>query len=234
MSDHLPHGLKETYSGRRVLVTGGLGFIGSTLARRLVDLGAEVLLVDSLIPEYGGNPTNISGYEDRLRVNIADVRGHGMEYLVRGHDVIFNLAAKTETEIVSLDAFLGPDCADGCTIWLRYLPQEVDPNEPGIYIWIDIGETFIATGGGFDTFELTPLSIPVNITIPKEQIYAFQLISVGSESLAFSRAHQSYEEEHIVMDTAYGMNGGGSTEISSGYWHGRIHYYHCTNAMNPP
>ncbi len=83
------------YQHRRVLITGGLGFIGSNLARRLVDLGADVLLVDSLLPDYGGNLFNIDGYEDRLRVNIADVRqGTTMNYLVQGRDVIFNLAGQ--------------------------------------------------------------------------------------------------------------------------------------------
>ncbi len=82
------------YQGRPVLVTGGLGFIGSTLARRLADLGARVLVVDSLIPDYGGNLFNLEGYEDRVRINIADMRGHGMEYLVRGQDLIFNLAGQ--------------------------------------------------------------------------------------------------------------------------------------------
>lgn len=84
------------FAGKRVLITGGLGFIGSTLARRLVDLGAQVILVDSLIPEYGGNLFNIAGYEDRLRVNIADVRDEfSMDYLVRGQDLLFNLAGQT-------------------------------------------------------------------------------------------------------------------------------------------
>jgi UDP-glucose 4-epimerase len=85
---------RDAYAGRRVMVTGGLGFIGSTLARRLADLGAQVLVVDSLIPDYGGNLANIAGYEDRLRVNIADVRGHGMEVLVRDQAIIFNLAGQ--------------------------------------------------------------------------------------------------------------------------------------------
>jgi UDP-glucose 4-epimerase len=85
----------EFYAGRRVLVTGGLGFIGSNLAHRLVALGADVLLVDSLIPDYGGNLFNIAGIEDRVRVNIADIRqASTMNYLVQGRSVIFNLAGQ--------------------------------------------------------------------------------------------------------------------------------------------
>jgi UDP-glucose 4-epimerase len=85
----------EFYRGRPVMITGGLGFIGSNLARRLADLGADVLLVDSLIPDYGGNLFNIAGYEDRVRVNVADVRqASTMNYLVRDREVIFNLAGQ--------------------------------------------------------------------------------------------------------------------------------------------
>jgi len=86
----------ETFSKRHVLVTGGLGFIGSNLARKLVDFGAEALLVDSLIPEYGGNLFNIVGIEDRVRVNISDVRDeYSMRQLVQGQEYIFNLAGQT-------------------------------------------------------------------------------------------------------------------------------------------
>jgi len=83
------------FGGKRVLVTGGLGFIGSNLAHRLVSLGADVLLVDSLIPEYGGNVFNVHGIEDCLRINIADMRDeHGLRYLVQEQDLIFNLAGQ--------------------------------------------------------------------------------------------------------------------------------------------
>jgi UDP-glucose 4-epimerase len=86
---------RDFYRGRRVMITGGLGFIGSNLAHQLVELDAKVLLVDSLIPEYGGNLFNIAGIEDRVRVNVADVRQQStMNYLVRDHDVIFNLAGQ--------------------------------------------------------------------------------------------------------------------------------------------
>ena len=85
-----------SYDGRNVLITGGLGFVGSNLARRLVDLGAKVTLVDSLIPEYGGNRANIAGIEDRVTVNISDVRDeHSLPSLIRGQDLVFNLAGQT-------------------------------------------------------------------------------------------------------------------------------------------
>lgn len=97
--------LATAFSGKRTLITGGLGFVGSNLARRLVELGADVLLVDSLIPEYGGNLFNIVGIEDQVRVNIADVRDeHGMDYLVRSQDVIFNLAG----QVSHLDSMRDP------------------------------------------------------------------------------------------------------------------------------
>jgi UDP-glucose 4-epimerase len=88
--------LAATFSGKRVLVTGGLGFIGSNLARELVEMNAEVVLVDSLVPEYGGLLYNIDGIEDRVTVNISDVRDeHSLRYLVRGQDFLFNLAGQT-------------------------------------------------------------------------------------------------------------------------------------------
>ena len=90
------HDLHAAFQQKRVLVTGGLGFIGSNLAHRLVGLGAQVTLVDSLVPEYGGNVFNINGIEDRVTVNIADVRDpHSMQHLVVRQDYLFNLAGQT-------------------------------------------------------------------------------------------------------------------------------------------
>jgi UDP-glucose 4-epimerase len=86
----------DGFEGKRIIITGGLGFIGSTLALRLVDLGAQVIAVDSLIPEYGGNLFNLRGYEDRIKINIADVRDEfSMSYLIQGQDYLFNLAGQT-------------------------------------------------------------------------------------------------------------------------------------------
>ena len=95
---------KDSYRGRKVLVTGGLGFIGSNLCRTLADLGAQVLAVDSLLPDYGGNLFNLDGYEDKIRINIADVRGHGMEFLVKDQEVLFNLAG----QVSHIDSMVDP------------------------------------------------------------------------------------------------------------------------------
>jgi UDP-glucose 4-epimerase len=78
------------------LITGGLGFIGSNLARRLINLGANVTLVDSLIPTYGGNLFNIEDFRDKVTVNVCDVRDpFAMTYLLQGKDYLFNLAGQT-------------------------------------------------------------------------------------------------------------------------------------------
>jgi UDP-glucose 4-epimerase len=93
------------FSEKRVLITGGLGFIGSNLARSLVRMGARVTLVDSLIPEYGGNPWNVEDLKDQITINVCDVRDpHAMAYLIKGQDWLFNLAGQTS----HLDSMLDP------------------------------------------------------------------------------------------------------------------------------
>jgi len=84
------------FQNTRVLITGGCGFIGSNLARKLVGLGAKVTLMDSLIPQYGGNLANLADIRDRVEVNVSDVRdAHSMAHLIQGKDFLFNLAGQT-------------------------------------------------------------------------------------------------------------------------------------------
>jgi UDP-glucose 4-epimerase len=87
--------LGAAFAGRAALVTGGLGFIGSNLSRRLVGLGAHVTLMDALLPGNGGNRFNVHDLEGRVDVRIADVRDRAaMDALVRGQDFLFNLAGQ--------------------------------------------------------------------------------------------------------------------------------------------
>lgn len=96
---------KKTYGGREVLVTGGLGFIGSNLVCRLVETGAKVTVVDSLIAGYGGNLYNIRGVEDQIDLNVADVRdSNAIRYHVRNKDYLFNLAG----QVSHIDSMLDP------------------------------------------------------------------------------------------------------------------------------
>jgi UDP-glucose 4-epimerase len=118
--------------GKNVLITGGLGFIGSNLARRLVEQQARVTLVDSLIPQYGGLLFNIAGIERKVRVNISDVRDHhSMKYLVQGQDFLFNLAGQTS----HMDSMQAPenDLEINCKAQLSIL-EACRQHNPGIKI----------------------------------------------------------------------------------------------------
>ena len=97
--------LTTAFAGKKALITGGLGFIGANLAIRLVELGAKVMVVDSLIPLYGGNLFNVEPIRHQIRVNISDVRDeYSMAYLVQGQDYLFNLAGQTS----HLDSMVDP------------------------------------------------------------------------------------------------------------------------------
>ena len=127
-----PPNLRRTYAGRRVLITGGLGFIGSNLARALVGLGARVSIVDSLVPEYGGNRRNLAGVAARVRVHLADVRDWPrLPDLIRGQDFLFNLAGQTS----HMDSMTDPqtDLDINCRAQLAIL-EACRQHNPGVRI----------------------------------------------------------------------------------------------------
>lgn len=108
------------FCGAQVMITGGVGLIGSALARRLAGLGAEVLLVDSMVPEAGGSLANIADIRDRVQLNIADIRdGAALRHLLSGRDFLFDLAGQTS----HLDSMKEPehDLAVNCAAQLRLL-----------------------------------------------------------------------------------------------------------------
>ena len=131
------------------MITGGLGFIGSSLALKLAGRCSELTLVDSLVPEYGGNLFNISGIEDLVRVNIADVRDESsMDYLVRGKDYLFNLAG----QVSHLDSMLDPytDLDINCRSQLSILEACKKNNR-------DLKIVFAGTRGQYGKIEKLPV-----------------------------------------------------------------------------
>jgi len=120
------------FRGKHVLITGGLGFIGSNLARTLVKLGGRVTVLDSLIPEYGGNRRNLRGLERKVNVNLADVRDrHSLPEFLRGQDFLFNLAGQTS----HMDSMSDPetDLEINCRAQLTLL-EACRKHNPGLRI----------------------------------------------------------------------------------------------------
>lgn len=169
------------WRGRRVLVTGGLGFIGATLARRLTDDGARVAAVDSLLPECGGSLFNVDGYEDRIQIRIADVGDPGeVRRLVEECDVIFNLAGQTS----HMDSMQDPlkDLAANCTAQLSLLEicRKHNPQAP-----IVMTSTRQVYG--------RPLQLPVDETHPLNPIDVNGINKIAGESY------------HRLYSRVYGM-----------------------------
>lgn len=124
----------DKWNKEKVLITGGAGFIGSNLARRIVDLGGEVTIVDSMIPEYGGNLFNLNGYESKLNINFSDIRDRfSMEYLLKNKSIIFHLAGQTS----HLDSMINPhtDLEINCVAQLSLLEscRKVNPSAKIIF-----------------------------------------------------------------------------------------------------
>jgi UDP-glucose 4-epimerase len=118
----------DAYAAARVVVTGGLGFIGSSLAHRLVALGAEVRLIDSLSPDSGANRFNIAGIEDRVAVESCDIRDpKALRRLLRDRHYLFNLAAQTSHQGSMAEPLLDLDINCRAQLALLEVCREVNP-----------------------------------------------------------------------------------------------------------
>jgi len=122
----------KQFTGKKVLISGGLGFIGSNLAKRLVALNADVSIVDNMIPEYGGNKFNIHAIEDKVVVDVSDIRDeHAVRRLITGKDYLFNLAGQTSHMDSMKDPFT--DLEINCRAQLSVLEVCREEN-PGLKI----------------------------------------------------------------------------------------------------
>lgn len=172
---------ERTFENKRVLITGGLGFIGSNLAHKLVDLRAAVTLVDSLIPQYGGNIHNVREIADRLTINIADVRDlYSMNFLVQNQDFIFNLAGQVSHIQSMKDPFT--DMQINCTAQLVLL-EACRHNNPATKV------IFAGTRGQYGR----AVSLPVNENHPLNPIDVNGINNIAGEMY------------HILYNRTYGI-----------------------------
>src|SRR4051812_18569067 len=177
--------MKGNFDGARVLITGGLGFIGSNLALRLVELGSEVTVVDSLIPDYGGNLYNVEPIRNRIQVNVSDVRDtHSLRHLVQGKNFLFNLAGQTS----HLDSMTNPmpDLEINCQAQLSTL-EPCRSHNPTIKIVFASTRQIYGRPTALPVSEKHPLN-PVDIN--------------GINKMAGERYHLLYNEVYGIPATA--------------------------------
>ena len=193
------------FRGRKVLVTGGLGFVGSNLAHRLVELGARVTLVDNMLPRQGGNFFNIADIRDRVRVNLADIcNQHSMNYLVRRQDFVFHLAG----QVNHVDSIRNPaqDLEINCHGTLALL-EACRQFNPGVNI------VFSGTRGEYGS----SVQLPVTEDHPKNPkgIYAVNNLAAEMMMLVYADVHgmncaclritNTYGPRHQMMHDEYGV-----------------------------
>lgn len=175
---------QATFANRPVLITGGLGFVGSTLARRLVRLGAKVTVVDCLYTQYGGNRRNLSGLGAKVNVVVADLREHQrLPDLVRGQSFLFNLAGQTS----HMDSMTDPetDLEINCRAQLAIL-EACRKHNPGIRT------VFASTRQLYGR----PKSLPVAETHPVNPVDVNGINKLAGESF-----HLLYSDVHGIPGT---------------------------------
>ena len=120
--------MNEFFNRKKILITGGCGFIGSNLAIKLVELKANVTIVDSMIPEYGGNLFNIQSIRDQIQLSFTDIRDrYAMRYLICGQDIIFNLAGQVSHIDSMENPFNDLEINAKCQLQLLELCRQYNP-----------------------------------------------------------------------------------------------------------
>lgn len=195
----------EAFKGKKVLVTGGLGFIGSNLSAQLVRLGADVTIVDNMMPRLGGNLFNVKEIADGIHINFSDVRdSHSMDYLVKGQEFIFHLAG----QVNHVDSIRNPiqDLAINCTGTLVLLESCRKHNR-------DVKIIFAGTRGEYGSSVVLPVSED-HPTNPKG-IYAVTNLAAEKMVLVYDDVHKikgaclritnTYGPRHQMAHDEYGV-----------------------------
>lgn len=195
----------QAYLNKRVLITGGLGFVGSNLALKLVESGAKVTIIDNMLPGHGGNLFNVLDIQDKIKINFSDIRNeHSMHYLVKGQEIVFHLAG----QVNHIDSVRNPinDLSINCEGTLVLLEACRQHNK-------DVKIVFTGTRGQYGS----SVRLPVNEEHPMEPkgIYAITNMAAEKMILVYHNTHQirgvclritnTYGPRHQMQHDEYGV-----------------------------
>lgn len=147
----------SNFNGKKVVITGGLGFIGSNIALELVRMGAEVTILDSMIPDYGGNEINISTIKDKVKVSYTDIRDqYSLPYLLKETEFLFNFAG----QISHMDSMKDPiaDLEINAKAQLNLLEACRKTNPNIVIVYASTRQIYGKTELNSSTDELHPLN----------------------------------------------------------------------------
>jgi UDP-glucose 4-epimerase len=195
----------KLFQGCNVLVTGGLGFVGSNLAHRLVKLGANVTLVDAMLPLYGGNTFNLEGINDKVKINYCDIRDRpAMDYLIKGQDFIFHLAGQVSHVDSILDPFNDVDINVNGTLVILEAMRKFNPSARLI---------FTGTRGQYGA----SIKIPVDELAPTNPKGMYAITNLAAEKMILMyydvhdikgvslRITNTYGPRHHMKHNRYGV-----------------------------
>lgn len=162
---------RADFHGARALITGGMGFLGSNLARALVERGTHVTIVDAMIPGYGGNLFNIEPIQDRVKINFCDIRDvNVMNYLVRGQDFVFHLAGQVDHILSLSDPFPDIDInVKGAAVVMEACRH----HNPGVRV------IYTGTRGQYGK----PTSLPVSETAATQPMGIYEITNLAAEKI---------------------------------------------------
>jgi UDP-glucose 4-epimerase len=193
------------YHGKKVLVTGGLGCLGSSLTLELVRAGAEVTVVDSCHPLFGANEHNLHGVRDQVDVNVCDIRDEdAMNHLIKGKDILFHIGMQTSHVDSMTDPFWDIDinCRGNMVVY-----EAVRHHNPGCYV------IYAGTRGQYGVLETTP--VDEKQRMQPTDVYGVNKVAAEGYGFVYNRAHQMpfcslrvnncYGPRHQMRHAKYGI-----------------------------
>lgn len=193
----------QKFFKKQILITGGMGFIGSSLAIKLAKIGAKVTILDAMIPGYGGNTFNIEPVKDMVVVNYSDIRDiNSVNYLVRDKDYIFHLAGQVDHILSLSDPYPDIDINIKGTVVLMEACKHFNPTTQLVYI---------GTRGQYGR----AVELPVKEDAPTHPIGIYEISRLSAEKIV--KVYNDIHGIHSVMLRLTNIYGPRSQMIHSRY-----------------